>query len=136
VAWSAREVRSVSHTPPFTPVHSSSLSSPSAGTAWERRHPGFPIFYQNHRVCRAPRRYVVLGRRDAFLLEGVAKSKAFTMRIQNTKFERFWMQIMLFFFLDENTEKLTKLFKIETFKDLKKRLLKKHTNDQRLHNRI
>jgi len=37
------------------------------------------------------------------------------------------MQIMLFF-LDENTEKLSKLFKIKTFKDLKTRLLKKRTN--------
>lgn len=63
VAWSAREVRSVS--PPFTP--SSSLSSPPAGTAWERRH---PVSYWNHRVWRTPRLYVVPGRRDVRCLGG------------------------------------------------------------------
>lgn len=80
VAWSAREVRSV--LPPFTP--SSSLSSPSAGTAWER-HPEFSVSDRNHRVFRAPLRCVVPGRRDAHLLGGVAKSFAFTTRLSTGK---------------------------------------------------
>ncbi|KYQ59634.1 hypothetical protein ALC60_01300 [Trachymyrmex zeteki] len=66
VAWSAREVRSVSF--PFTSL--SSLSSSLAGTAWEQRYPEFPVLDRNHRVCRAPQRYVVPGRRAAFLLRG------------------------------------------------------------------
>jgi len=75
VAWSAREVRSVSF--PFTSL--SSLSSPSAGTAWEQRYPEFLVLDRNHRVCRAPQRYVVSGRLH-FSWEGIAKSFAVALK--------------------------------------------------------
>jgi len=62
VALSAHKVRSVSF--PF--ISLSSLSS-SVGTAWEQRYLEFSVLDRN-RVCRAPQRYVVPGRRAAFLL--------------------------------------------------------------------
>lgn len=86
VAWSAREVRSVS--PPFIPfvVVVGALGGHRLGTTTP---PGFPVSYRNYRACRAPRYYVVPGRRDVYFSGGRRECReVFCHALKQWKIER------------------------------------------------